>query len=179
MNASALRDVVIVGAGPVGAALAVALRDADLDVTVLDARPEKGTLRADRSLALSHGARLIFERLGIWGDLVSRDQAVTPITDIDISQAHGFGGALLRAREEGLPALGYVVSYRALQEALDGALRRTRSELGFGVTVTHAGGTQSYAAVTLGPGTDPVLARLVVVADGAGATRRGPEPTAP
>ncbi len=170
MSATVLRDVVIVGAGPVGAALAVALRDADLDVVVVDARPAQGTLRADRSLALSHGARLIFERLGIWGDLVGRADALTPIIDIDISQAHGFGMARLRAGDEDLPALGYVVSYRALQEALDAALQRTRSELRYGQTVTHVGGTRSYAAVTLGEGVDPLLARMVVVADGGGAT---------
>ena len=61
-----LHDVAIVGAGPVGATLALALADGDLDVVVLDARAPGATLRGDRSLALSHGARLILERLGVW-----------------------------------------------------------------------------------------------------------------
>src|SRR5437899_1237544 len=61
-----LRDLVIVGAGPVGATLALALRDADLDVVVLDSRAAGTPYRSDRSLALSHGARLIRERLGVW-----------------------------------------------------------------------------------------------------------------
>ena len=61
-----LHDLVIAGAGPVGATLALAVADADLDVVVVDARPEGGTLRGDRSLALSHGARLTLERLGVW-----------------------------------------------------------------------------------------------------------------
>jgi len=46
-----VRDVVIVGAGPVGATLALTLRDADLDLVVVDARPPGETTRADRSLA--------------------------------------------------------------------------------------------------------------------------------
>src|SRR5258705_8035295 len=86
-----LDDVVIVGAGPVGATLALALADGDLDVVVLDARARGETLRSDRSLALSHGARLVFERLGVWAPLAAVEGAVTPITDIHISQTGGFG----------------------------------------------------------------------------------------
>src|SRR4051812_22321951 len=113
------RDVVIIGAGPVGATLALALKDADLQVLALDARPQGATLRGDRSLALSHGARLIFERLGVWSALAATAGSVTPIMAIDVSQAGGFGHARLTAQEQGVPALGYVVAYRALQSALD------------------------------------------------------------
>src|SRR5438270_5552000 len=112
----ALHDVVVVGAGPVGAVLALALADCDLDVVVLDARLSHGASRAERALALSHGARLILERVRLWGELASRSGAVTAITDIDVSQAGGFGTVKLHARDQGLPALGYVVSYRALQD---------------------------------------------------------------
>ena len=120
-----LHDVVIVGAGPVGVdARARARAGGDLDVVVLDARGAGETLRGDRSLALSHGARLILERLGVWSALAAVPGAVTPITRIDISQAGGFGQMQLAADEQGVPALGYVVSYRALQAALDAALAR-------------------------------------------------------
>src|SRR4249920_4044348 len=110
-----LHDVVIVGAGPVGSTLALALAAGDVDVVVLDERAAGSTLRGDRSLALSHGARLIFERLGVWPRLAANPGAITPIVTIDISQAGGFGVTRLVAEEHGLPALGYVVSYRALQ----------------------------------------------------------------
>ena len=72
-----MHDVVIVGAGPVGGTLALAIADADLAVLALDARAAGSTLRGDRSLAISHGARLIFERLGVWARLVAMPRAVT------------------------------------------------------------------------------------------------------
>src|SRR5205807_9092036 len=118
------RDLVIVGAGPVGATLALALFDSDLDVVALDARPAGSIARSDRSLALSHGTRLVFERLGVWSEVTATPGAVTLITTIDISQRGGFGHAGVHARDNGVGELGYVVCYRALQHALGSALGR-------------------------------------------------------
>jgi 2-octaprenyl-6-methoxyphenol hydroxylase len=169
-----MHDVVIVGAGPVGGALALALADADLDVVALDARAAGGTLRGERSLALSHGARLIFERLAVWPRLAATAGAVTPIVEIDISQAGGFGVTRLVAEEQRLPALGYVVSYRALQAAIDDALMRTRIDIRFGVTAASVDGTHSDVAVALtGDAGTPLHARLAVVADGTGTAVAG------
>jgi 2-octaprenyl-6-methoxyphenol hydroxylase len=167
-----LHDLVIVGAGPVGAALALALRESDLNVVALDARPEGTIARSDRSLALSHGARLIFERLGVWSEVAATPRAVTPITAIDISQRAGFGRARLHACDQGVEALGYVVGYRALQHALDAALVRAGMSVEHGVGVTHVSarpgadcarvvGERAGAAVEWN-------ARLVAVADGGG-----------
>jgi len=169
-----MHDVVIVGAGPVGGALALALADADLDVIALDARAAGETLRGDRSLALSHGARLIFERLAVWSRLVAVPGAVTPIVEIDISQAGGFGVTRLTAQEQGLPALGYVVSYRALQAAIDGALERTGIDVRFGATATAVEGSAACATVILAKDSGtPLNARLAVVADGTGTAVAG------
>ncbi len=142
-----LHDLIIVGAGPVGATLALALVDGDLDVVVLDARAEGTIGRGDRSLALSHGARLILERVGVWTAVAAGPDAVTPITAIDISQRGGFGRVRLDAIEQGLPALGYVVSYRALQAALDAALARAGIAVRHGATVGEVRATPSYAVV--------------------------------
>ena len=169
-----MHDLAIVGAGPVGATLALALADADLDVVVLDARAKGESLRGDRTLALSHGARLIFERLGVWGELSAAPGAVTPITAIDISQAGGFGTARLTAVENDLPALGYVVSYRALQAALDAAMVRTGVKVRHGKEVAAVGGTPAYAAIECaGDDAPPIHARLAAVADGTGAAVAG------
>ena len=169
-----LHDVVIVGAGPVGSTLALALAAGEIDVVVLDGRAFGATLRGDRSLALSHGARLIFERLGVWDALSAVPGAATPIVRIDISQAGGFGQILLTAEEHGIPALGYVVRYRALQSALDEALAHTGVELRHGAAAASVGGTPAFAAVGLeGADAGPVLARLAAVADGTGAAMAG------
>jgi 2-octaprenyl-6-methoxyphenol hydroxylase len=167
-------DICIVGAGPVGATLALALAGEGVDLVALDARAEGETLRGDRSLALSHGARLIYERLGVWGELASRAGAVTPIVRIDVSQAGGFGAAVLDAADVGLPALGYVVSYVALQEALDAATERARIDVRYATPVERIDATPSSVTV-VGPADSRVTARLAVIADGTGASLPGIE----
>jgi 2-octaprenyl-6-methoxyphenol hydroxylase len=171
-----LHDIAIVGAGPVGATLALLLADSDLDVVVLDARERGQTLRGERSLALSHGARLILERCGVWTALAATKDAVTPITDIDVSQARGFGVAQLHASLHDLPALGYVVSYRALQRALDAAMAERGVTVRHGAVARAVGGTPAFAAIEIdvhGGASDTVTARLAAVADGTGATVAG------
>lgn len=169
-----VHDVAIAGAGPVGATLALALADADLDIVVVDARAAGESMRADRTLALSHGARLIFERLHVWTPLASAPGAVTPIVAVDVSQAGGFGSVRLTADEQGVPALGYVVSYRALSQVLDAALARARIDVRFGASVRSVRASADAAAVEIDEAPDAALrARLAVVADGAASSVPG------
>ena len=165
-----LHDLIIVGAGPVGATLALALVDGDLDIVALDARGEGSIGRGDRSLALSHGARLILERVGVWSAVAACRDAVTPIRVIDISQRGGFGRTRLDAAEQDLPALGYVVSYRALQAALDTALARAGIDVLYGAAVSEIRATPSYAIAATARGGVPteLTARLAALADGSG-----------
>jgi 2-octaprenyl-6-methoxyphenol hydroxylase len=167
-----MHDLVIIGAGPVGATLALALRESDIDVVALDARPAGTIARSDRSLALSQGARLVFERLGVWSDVASSPGAVTPITDIDISQRAGFGRARLHATDQGVEALGYVVSYRALQHALDAALSRAGMTVEHGVAVTRVSADPQGSFARIEGARDGAAvewsARLAAVADGGG-----------
>ena len=112
-------DIIIVGGGPVGMALALALRESDTSVLLLEARGLPGKTEDSRPLALSHGSRLILQRLGVWQALPD----ITPITTIHISNRGAFGRTVLTAAEIGVPALGYVMNhhdvFRAMHEALD------------------------------------------------------------
>src|SRR5258705_4966433 len=103
-------DVLIRGAGPVGCALALALRNSGLRVALLEAATPPP---AFRPIALSYASRLILERLGVWTGL-----DVSPIERILVSQAGAFGRTRLDAADAGVPALGYVTDYAALLERL-------------------------------------------------------------
>ncbi|MBI3528606.1 MAG: FAD-dependent monooxygenase [Betaproteobacteria bacterium] len=157
-------DVVIVGGGPTGAALAIALQGSGLTVLVLEARPDAGNSNDARTLAMSYGSRLILERLGIW----SLIEPVTPIESIHVSQRGGFGRTLLSADEAGLPALGYVVRYARLQQAFGKAIGSEHTTLMAGAEVFGMDSTAE--AVCIGYRSQGIMqsaaARLLVIADG-------------
>jgi len=114
-------DILIVGGGPVGATLALALQAKGIAVTMLEAREQGASHQDQRALALSYGSRLILERLGLWSELGPK---ATAINTIHISQRGSLGRTRLQAKDHGQPALGYVLAYGALSAALDGALAR-------------------------------------------------------
>jgi 2-octaprenyl-6-methoxyphenol hydroxylase len=115
-------DIAIVGAGPVGLALAgwLATRSATsrLSVALIDARTPDAASTDPRSVAVSHGSRAMLEPLGFPTD-------ATPIKHIHVSQRGQFGRTLIDHDEHGLPALGYVVRYGSLVAALAKAVRKT------------------------------------------------------
>ncbi len=132
-------QVAVVGAGPVG--LALALHAARLlphaQITLFDARPLDRDVAADpRTLALSLGSVQFLQRLGAWPAA-----AAQPITEVQISQQPpSLAGAEVRllARELGVPQLGAVLAYGSLvaplqQAWLDAAARepaRLRTRFG-------------------------------------------------
>lgn len=159
-----ISDVVIIGGGPVGAALAVALSGSGLAVTLLEARDGAQRVSDPRPLALSYGSRLILERLGVW-------QVLAPATAIDrihVSQQGGFGRVALSAAEARLPALGYVVDYARLHAALEDVLRGHGSQYFTGTKVIAVRDAQesSFVELTAGDIQKTIAARLVVAADG-------------
>ena len=157
-------DIVIAGGGPVGAALALGLRDGGQRVALLEARPREAALDDARTIALSHGSRLILERLGVWETLA----AVTPIERISVSQQHGFGRVELSAADAGVPALGYVTGYAALQRALTAALERSAVRTMAGCTARAVSGDAHGAAISVDRdgARQQLNARLIAIADG-------------
>jgi 2-octaprenyl-6-methoxyphenol hydroxylase len=157
-------DIAIIGGGPVGAALALALRDSKLKVCMLEARPADSASQDARALALSYGSRLLLNRLGVWDSL----QNVSDIRTIHISQKQSFGRAVLHAAEMNVPELGYVLPYPALQDALTDALRNSAVASIYGASVTQLGNSDNHAVINYQQnGTEHTLhARLAIVADG-------------
>jgi 2-octaprenyl-6-methoxyphenol hydroxylase len=154
-------DVAIVGGGPVGAALAVALAKTDLQVVVLEARAAAGGDR--RPLALSYGSRLILERIGAWDAI----REPTPIDSIHVSQSHGFGRAKLDAREAGMPALGYVTDYSEVHGALVARAERDRQMLRDTEALSIESATGGFGVrFRRNDQEGRLVSRLVVVADG-------------
>ena len=159
-------DILIVGGGPVGATLALALQSRDIHVHVLEARAPRVAHNDQRALALSYGSRRILERLGVWDELAAQ---ATPIETIHISQRGSIGRTRLRAQEHGQPALGYVLAYGALSAALDHALTaRPTVQITYEAEVTQIMPTASHAKVRFnhGDGQHETGHALVILADG-------------
>ncbi|HEY4998538.1 MAG TPA: FAD-dependent monooxygenase [Usitatibacter sp.] len=151
-------DVAIVGAGPVGAAVAALSAAPGLSIGVYEARAAPSG--EARVLALSHASRVLLEDAFAWPA-----RHATPITSIHISQKGGPGRTLLEAGEQGLPALGYTVSYAALEEALLHRLREIGVEVHYGRSCEHIALEPGRALVRFAAG-EEVEARLLVLADG-------------
>ncbi len=106
-------DILIIGAGPVGMTLQLALAAGGQKSLLVDRRPQQAHQTDPRALALSYGARQLLEQINAWPT-----RAATPIETIHISQKDGFGRSVIDRADYALPALGYVVRYRDLAAAL-------------------------------------------------------------
>ena len=118
--------IAVIGAGPVGLALALQAARAlpDSQITLFDARPAEKDVAGDpRTLALSLGSVQLLERLGAW-----RAELAQPILEVHVSQqppsmlplpgrfGDVFGEPCLRIRavDEAVPLLGAVLSYGSI-----------------------------------------------------------------
>jgi 2-octaprenyl-6-methoxyphenol hydroxylase len=155
-------DIVIAGGGPVGSALALGLCDSGYKIALLEARTPQAPVDDGRTLALSHGSRLILDRLGVWQALAA---AATPIRHITVTQQRGFGRVELRAAEAGVPALGYVANYALLQRTLAAALDTRGVQVMTGQAVQEVS-SEGAAAVAIADTGLRLAARLIVIADG-------------
>lgn len=157
-------DVLIAGGGPVGASLALALHGAGHVVGLFEPRAPQAARADPRPIALSHGSRLILERLGVWEQMLP----ATPIRRIHVSQRSGFGRVELDAAAARLPALGYVVDYGRLAVALEIALETAGGcrVIRAAVTGSHADANGAYAQFDAGRGPEQATTRLFAVADG-------------
>lgn len=118
MSTPATYDMIIVGGGMVGASLAIALAHTGLRLALIEAYTPGADSQPsydDRAIALAYGTRRIFEATGVWPAL---SEVAEPIRNIHVSDRGHFGFTRLSAVDEGVPALGHVVTARELGHVL-------------------------------------------------------------
>jgi len=174
-------DILIVGGGLNGPALALALAQGGFRVTVIDARaaPERGEVGFDgRAYALALGSKRLLAAIGVWPAVAALAQPILQIKASDGLAGQGPSPLHLHFDhaeiEEG--PMGYLVEDRHLYAAFLAAMRaEARITLMSGQTVQAQQVGPQGGTLTLASG-GQVTGRVLVGSDGRGsgtATRAG------
>ncbi len=164
-------DVVIVGAGIVGAALAVSLRQSGLALALVEPNPPALSLQeaADaapwdsRIYAFSPGSARLLAQLGAWQQLDA-----TRLGAVHAMDVRGDQGArlVLDAYEAGVPELAWIAESSQIQNALWRVMQQQDNlQIHSGVTGISLGWTGEQSRLELSDGS-VINASLVVAADG-------------
>ena len=160
-------DIIIIGGGLIGPALALALAAPGFRVTVLDR--VAATRRAEpdfdgRAYAVALGSMQLLQMLGVWGGVEGKAQ---PIRDIHVAEGMPEGLPLLhfdpRELDEG--RVGWIVEDRWLRGALLAAMEAAGITQLAPVEVAGVDYDSAGATVRLADG-ETLTAPLVVACDG-------------
>lgn len=162
-------DVVIIGAGMVGASLACTLAPSGLRIAIIESvtlSNEQQPSYDDRGITLSPSSKRILERIDVWKQIES---FTTPIKKIHVSEQGRFGFTHLDADELGYSELGNVVVARSLGQALHKKMSTYENiELICPAELKHFQRTDSgmHLEITRSDKTETISAGLLVGADG-------------
>jgi len=172
-KAGAAYDVLIIGGGMVGSALACALGDTSLKVAVLDRAPAAtpaGNGYDQRVSAMTLASQALFENVGAWEGMTRR--RVSPVREMRIWDAGGSGSIHFNAAEIGEACLAWIIENSVIQAALVERLHQyTNVHYLCPVEAADIALADDGANVTLQDGRR-LRARLLVGADGADSTVR-------
>lgn len=163
-------DVVIVGAGMVGSALALALKDSGLDILLLDGGPLATSPFAaeapfePRVSALSMASQRILQRLGAWDGIAAR--RASPYGEMYVWDGTGTGHIHFSAASVHAEVLGHIVENRVVQDGLLDALAGSPVELMANVRLEQLRRSGDDWLLTLSDGRR-LRTPLLVAADGA------------
>jgi len=159
-------DILIIGAGPAGLALAAAVADAGLRATVLEQQPRDALEQpADdgREIALTHRARRVMNTLGLWSRLPAG--AIAPLREARVLDGDSPSALRFATGGNGAEALGWLVPNHAIRRAaLGAALARPAVQLQCDARVSALQIGADEASVTLADGRR-FSAPLVIAAD--------------
>ena len=168
-------DLIIVGAGMVGSALALALEHSGLEILVVDGGPlsvkpfaAEGAFEP-RVSALSAASQRILERLGVWDGIVAR--RVSPYRDMRVWDGSGTGSVHFSAASVHAEVLGHIVENRAVQDALLDRLHDSQIGLLGSARLEQLRRSGDGWLLTLADGRE-LRAPLLVAADGANSAVR-------
>jgi 2-octaprenyl-6-methoxyphenol hydroxylase len=162
-------DVLVAGAGYVGLAAAVALKQArpGLSVSVVDAAPPGVWQKDGRASAIAAAASRMLDRLGCWEEIAPEAQAITDMIVTDSRMSDPIRPVFLTFGGEVLP--GEPFAHMVANRILNGALRRRAAELGIDIiedVAVHSFETgNARSSIHLADGVT-LEARLLIAADG-------------
>lgn len=165
-------DLIVVGAGMVGATLARAMADSDLRVALLDAMPLDQPLTArptdsgydPRVSALSAASEHVLNNLDAWQRIPAQYRCA--YRHMCVWDGAGTGQIRFDAAELGENRLGHIVENWRVQQAVLDSLAETDVTLLGGRQLTELVSEQHGWTLQLAGG-EQLRARLVVAADGA------------
>ncbi len=117
-------DIVIVGAGIAGSALACTLQETDYRIALVEAQPLRGAEPIDEGLsgfdarvsAITPASQRLFESMGVWQGIVA--QRACPYQHMSVWDGEGTGRIEFDAGEVGAPVLGHIIENRVITGAL-------------------------------------------------------------
>jgi 2-octaprenyl-3-methyl-6-methoxy-1,4-benzoquinol hydroxylase/2-octaprenylphenol hydroxylase len=168
MNRRFGHDIAIVGAGMVGAALALSLARAGFDIVVVEPRAPSPWLREDdidlRVVALAPSSVDLLGRLDVWTSIASA--RASPYRRMQVWDALAPGQLRFDAADQGNATLGHIVENRLIQHTLWRALEaESRIALRCPAQVTATEVDDDRRTLVLDDG-GRIAARLVIAADG-------------
>jgi ubiquinone biosynthesis UbiH/UbiF/VisC/COQ6 family hydroxylase len=158
-------DVLVVGAGPAGLALACALHDAGFGVRVLERQSATAlACPADdgREIALTHRSRRLLTQWGLWAQLPAA--AIAPLARASVRSAGGRSVLPFDAAAQGHEALGWLVGNHHLRAAAWAGAQARGIEVLAGRSVSGVV-RQAGRIGVVGPQGLAANARLLVAAD--------------